>query len=827
VTSVRNKVRDLELIAKVDAEGVPWRLQLGTLRPGLFEGLLKECASGAGERDLLAYLGKQMEETWSTDFASFTRKPDPEFRGGKALDFLWTREDGIEVRGRVELLDDGLDARFTATAVNRGEKTVLALEYPIFNGIQALGGASSDDFLAHPVAGGFLFQNPVALFTAEKRPGPPSAAVAHGGLYRIRYPNGFGAPMQFFAYYKPDIGGFYFAAHDPHDTVKFLNFYSTEGQEGLTASFIHHSWGWERGGGLTLDYPILVGALTDGDWWEATERYRRWATATGQGHPHWCGLGTLRRRVAEGRASRWLTEEVGLCTFGMPASFDVSRWFDAFHAATGVPVFHVLGHDWPAWAGAARVPPENWEELRSLTRGARARPEALRDEGFLRRLAGLLGLAPDVPLESLLESLVRFYPPLWGRLHAEPMPWFPARLDPRNLAAIRGNGDFFAPFEFDFFPYGHDILRYGAIPHVRDFGQGFMCPATEVWRRFHAERDVAVVGEGADALYYDISASCAAPMVCVNPGHGHPVGFGRHMVESYRGVYRSTKEAASRARGRYVPQGTEVIIENFVGAIDFAQCRAGGGVQGDMEGEEFLEWQKEGRAVKIPLFSYVYHEYGPVLLDGWAKLSREFGEIFYLIAARVALEGGLLELNYEFSPLELFPGMEGPAYQLVYHNKIYEETSPHRVDPAKLEFLREVAEARTGFARDYLAYGRMVRPARVLSEVPRVTLDWFHYNDIHGRREGGRYTTESVVQVGWSDRGRSLGFLFVNLLAETSQTLTVEVEPSRYGLKGDRYTARTRSRAGEKRLGSFSGRGRFEVVLPPRRVVLLEVVKTE
>lgn len=56
--------------------------------------------------------------------------------------------------------------------------------------------------------------------------------------------------------------------------------------------------------------------------------------------------------------------------------------------------------------------------------------------------------------------------------------------------------------------------------------------------------------------------------------------------------------------------------------------------------------------------------------------------------------------------LELFSGMKGSTYQLVYPNAIYQDKHPYLVDEKKLEFIREITEARINFAKDYLVYGK-------------------------------------------------------------------------------------------------------------------------
>jgi len=131
-------------------------------------------------------------------------------------------------------------------------------------------------------------------------------------------------------------------------------------------------------------------------------------------------------------------------------------------------------------------------------------------------------------------------------------------------------------------------------------------------------------------------------------------------------------------------------------------------------------------AEKIPMFEFVYHEYGPVRLDGWAKISHEIGDLFYWMAERTALWGALLELNYESSPLEVVCGEHENVSEHYYPLKDHR----YEVDVEKLEFIREMADARTCFAKDYLAYGTMIRPLKICSK--KVELDWFLYNSVIG-----------------------------------------------------------------------------------------------
>ncbi len=409
----------------------------------------------------------------------------------------------------------------------------------------------------------------------------PLKHFVHGetGWRYAPYPESFsGASMQFFAYYGMNKGGLYFAALDGEGYAKWLNFYKNA--EGfLEASFIHGCEEMGVGKGIYPGYPVRISLLEGRDWHEAADLYKAWATKQ-----KWCARGTLAQRRRSGDTAVWLHDEIGAATFGINAGSDRTLWLRKYRELIPTPIFHVLGPDWT-------------NEPQTFYRGF---PGGFDD-------------------------------------------WFPTRFHAGNLTCLREMGDKFAPFEFDYL-YRFDgadgeLGRAAAqkmperIKSVDAYAFPFLCPAHPYTHDFHVRRDETLQrADDVDAIYYDISANNILK-VCMDETHGHPVGAGKAIEEAYRRNYADTKAAMEAVAGRHVPLGTEMMNETLLGLIDYYQARAGGQPAAPLEGWPLRELLKTGAAELIPMFAYVYHEYGAVRLDGWGKLVEEIGSLYYFTVA--------------------------------------------------------------------------------------------------------------------------------------------------------------------------------------------------
>jgi hypothetical protein len=621
----------------------------------------------------------------------------------------------------------------------------------------------------HPIADSVLVHSQSTGFLFRRPLDLFETTPRRDGLRYSPYPEAYnGSTTQLWTYYAEGIGGFLLRAEDPDCALKWLNVFKVADGGSLECSVMHQQPDIRPGNAFEVPYPIVVETTVEGTWYEAAERYKTWAV-----RQPWASRGRLADR--EDRPG-WLLDEVGFATFGVNAAADRSAWLDRFHGITDEPVFHILGVNWPKWT----------------TGYGRSHPGG-RDD------------------------------------------WFPAQFSEANLETIRRNGDRWAAFEFDLLlDEGRSeseaiVANRSVLPPERysfdHYPFWLQCPAAPYIGPLHEWRDATLSRDyEVDALYYDISCPNRLPG-CRDASHGHPVGGGAWMIAAEQQMYGRTRVAASAARGAYVAQGTELAHEGFVGTLDYYQARAEASPCSIFEADFFRDWIVDGRAEKVPLFAFIYHEYGPVRLDGWAKLSKETGDLFYWVGARVGLWGGLFELNYEFSDLEALEGFSD------HPDEHYADLIPraYEVDPGKVAFTRELARARTGFGNPWLVYGEMLRPLDLAAEP--IELDYHLYNLHEGHVAHdfkGTMTVDDLIHATWRAPDGRIGFAFVNLRPDGDRTLPLTIDPATYGIPAGMPVTFTRLTSdGRAELHAATGAVAINATLPARRVVIVEMTLSQ
>ncbi len=442
-----------------------------------------------------------------------------------------------------------------------------------------------------------------------------------------------------------------------------------------------HIFGYEDlhpGNDLILPYVFHVRPFS-GDWTDAAKIYKEYAT----GNYSFLPKTTCLRKHPE-----WLYKKVGVTTFGINAKHDRSLWLNQYHKDIGTPIFHILGPDWTH-----------------------------EPQTFRRGIPG--------PIEE----------------------WIPTRFNKHNLETIHKNNDYFAPFEFDFYvrehpEYSDHVMHFPKHPKSHDmYHFNMLCPTEPYTREMHVKRDLAVYEEvKPDAFYYDISANNLIK-TCMADNHHHHVGGGHEIASAYKNIYRETVNELEKAAGKPIPIGTEMMNEIHLSEIEFYQARANANPASTLELWPFRDLVNANHARIIPLFSFVYHEYGAIRIDGWGKLVKEIGDLFFYTVAITYLWGGIYEINHEYSPMEAINGKEtlNEEHYATFAARGYNYCK------ARGQYLRQFAAMRTKEGNPYLAYGVMLKPPQV--NAGKTTLNWYHYNHWEfdpSYNSHGKYVVDSI-----------------------------------------------------------------------------------
>ncbi len=705
---------------------------------------------------------------------------------GTAYDLAWPTADGaVTVHARLALARGAAPLRAGAQAVNAGGARLEWIEYPVVAGIGSLGGDPARTDLVVPFATGYRITDPLQHLAAGVRFGA--------------YPDAYGgAALQQLALLQRDTGGFHVQVEDGSGGAKWLDVWrdGTTGRLELTVR--RYNADARAGLGLAPPGETVVFASATGTWEEGADRYRAWALTQ-----PWAAAGP-RRDWPEAARARWLTEEAGAATFGISVRRDQTAWFGGLADFLAVPLFHVSGFWWPGGTFASE----------------------------------------------------------WYGGYND---WSDDRVLPANLDRIHAKGDHVALFLFpqhfsrDATEYAHaspspgsDPVApwspYAMSPDPESAPWSSICPATATWPAFYGWRAVTLMQHHlADAEYLDIGPGLGR-VHCENAAHGHVPGWGPPVEDGVRAMLDSRRGELHALRGRFVPRGTELMSELWLDRFDFYQARAAAGPLAMLEGDTFRAGVKAGWAQKIPLLDFVYHDYGPVRLDGNLKLSTQVGALFYRVAARVVLDGGLPELNYELSALERLPGMTGATYFETYR-AAYDcrDTTPYAADATKAAFLRELADLRTRRGPEFLAHGRMRRGPLLAAAPADVTLDWRLYNTFNraftcdnGTEQGpeffetgtatgpaletGAFSAPEGAVAGTSPRApvERVG-LFVAEVGGAARTASLVLDPARQGVTLLNFRATVRRRTQDDDLGVLQAGAVRNVALAAREAVLVRL----
>lgn len=293
---------------------------------------------------------------------------------------------------------------------------------------------------------------------------------------------------------------------------------------------------------------------------------------------------------------------------------------------------------------------------------------------------------------------------------------------------------------------------------------GVMCPATELWQNKVRETVLRLFGEcGVKGVYID-QVAAAAPTLCFDPSHGHPLGGGHWWTEGYWKML----EAIRKQKPAECMITTECNGEPYVHMFD---------------GYLTWHWQYDGQ---VPAFPAVY--------------------------------GGAIQMfgrSYGGGPTRDLALRMRAGQQLVFGEQLGWINPGVVKEKGNAEFFRQLVRLRRMLTRYFYA-GEMARPPRLAGQVPTVKADWqWHGVDW--------VTTDAVLTGAWHQPAAArLVLIFVNV-SDAPVSATVEYDLAVLGLGKKEARLRQVTEAGPGSESFLQCPLRQEASFPARSAVAWEI----
>jgi hypothetical protein len=262
----------------------------------------------------------------------------------------------------------------------------------------------------------------------------------------------------------------------------------------------------------------------------------------------------------------------------------------------------------------------------------------------------------------------------------------------------------------------------------------YMCPMTSFWGKHLEETAVELTRHGADIIQFDCFPHPPQNMPCFEITHGHPLGLGKWQTDAWL-KNLAMIESACRTVNRNVCFTSEGISEIYIPYLDVAHFWR------DVYSEVGLKEQglRDNTSEIIPLFHYIYHDrfvaqgsyYLGLLMPGHPEYN-------LLCLSRMLVWGEI--------PLQ----------------NTWIRTDSHQYDRNALDLLKRIGQARTSYAKDFLVFGKMLRPLQFSCPLTTVPLG----------KALGRTNSNPGMQVPgvmhsvWRADDGSVGAVFVNIAKE-------------------------------------------------------------
>lgn len=502
--------------------------------------------------------------------------------GKVKVEFKWLFENEAIAIGTASLGENSDEVVFNIRLENTKISTpTYSVEYPIFEGIDTLD-KHETDYLVSPFAMGYLFNNPIETFSSNND--SVRGIDKENGLY----PSGMYQSMQFYGYYSDGLGGFYVQTKDGGEHEKSFTFMAINDR--LRSSVWHYVDNL-RPGTKEFNYDIICANLVEGNWYEAADRYKEWAT-----NQSWCTEKGKNRDRDDLNTD--LYEKTILCNFiepskkNQPGSADI---YETIRSRLDSKIL-VIPYYWNM------IPTPLLNDETSIA----IHHESISDKDFYQKV-------------NENDDLIAYFEYYNCALSNQ----VPKGFEDNKMLNTKGRSY---------------MSVFGATAFIHE------CP-TDDWNELVYKREHIISEQlGADGYYNDIGIGAAVRTLCYNTSHAHgsQVSVLKESLEQLKKVYEISREYNGFT-------GQEMLSEVMIPYVDIYQCRANAGEMGGMENGIIMDYVEDGSAEKIHLFEYIYKEYCGIRLDGFTLPITTVGTPYYYVTAFTALNGGIPEYNWEWT----------------------------------------------------------------------------------------------------------------------------------------------------------------------------------
>lgn len=462
----------------------------------------------------------------------------------------------LVVRVRASADADGL-VHLGFALSNPTDWTLCRNQFPNFVSPPCIGETVEDDRAMLPGFGDLLL---------VEAPG------AHDTSSRGVYPEAM--PIQFVAYYDP-AAGLYMATYDANANYKIWT--TLLRKDRFVQTNLTHLRPEVHASESALPYDVVLGTFT-GDWRDAATIYKRWAK-----QQPWCEKRITQRDdipkyYLEGAAQLcvpFLHEKPQYELFSFDKIGDLPKIAAEYQKRTGMPHIGFAPFGWEnrgAWAGInyfpARPSTEIWQEV----------SRAMNEQGnFI------------ITLPSGFSWVVK-------RKATKSGPAFDDTADYEQRKGMTVHNTDGAPFVIDDYEAANSWMGM----------QVKLCHGSEDARKTAVDIFLGIARMGSSVIQFDQEIGGGQSHPCYSKEHGHTPGFGTWMWDGFVEVCNELNR-----RGRAVRPDFGLSIE---GCSELAIPLMA--TQWGRQCAEVVSYRANGRT--LGLFSYLYHEYMPVIGDGFS-----------------------------------------------------------------------------------------------------------------------------------------------------------------------------------------------------------------